>query len=64
MRVAPPGTWSRPTVDFVKVNIDASFRGAVAGLGMVDRDSNAEVLASTTSFPHQVPLRGLQKLSA
>ncbi|XP_057452921.1 uncharacterized protein LOC130744783 [Lotus japonicus] len=45
-------TWCRPARGIIKCNFDASFRdGGIAGLGMVARNCDGEVMASACSSP-------------
>ncbi|XP_057423606.1 uncharacterized protein LOC130717403 [Lotus japonicus] len=44
--------WRRPPERVVKLNFDASFRdGKVAGLGMIARNHQGDIMAAATSYP-------------
>ncbi|XP_057418939.1 uncharacterized protein LOC130713165 [Lotus japonicus] len=47
-----PSRWKRPRCGWIKMNTDAA-KGAyrLAGLGMVSRDSNGDIMAAATRYP-------------
>ncbi|XP_057418993.1 uncharacterized protein LOC130713222 [Lotus japonicus] len=46
--VAGASSWKRPHAGLIKVNFDASVRRNLAGIGLVARDEDGEVLAAAT----------------
>ncbi|XP_057452170.1 uncharacterized protein LOC130743990 [Lotus japonicus] len=56
---AEAAAWSRPAVGWIKVNVDASVRRAMAGFGMVARDEEGALLAAATLAPVMMQSAGL-----
>lgn len=47
--------WWHPPPNRIKINVDALvWNSSITGLGMIARDGDGEVSATTTSFPVQV----------